>query len=136
MRRRRRFEIPAIIVAGVLAAGSLPGATSLVVSSSNHEQDGSALETPVLSERLNKLKADAQASVFAVNAGVERMKRDDLAGAIARFREAVRLAPDNAQAHYQLAIALRRTGALEQSRREFQIASRLSPFLKMPDSER
>jgi len=63
------------------------------------------------------------------------MKRDDVAGAIAQFREAVRLAQDNAQAHYQLAIALRRTGALEESRREFQIARRLSPFLKPPDSE-
>jgi len=63
------------------------------------------------------------------------VKRNDVPGAIARFREAVRLAPGNAQAHYQLAIALRRTGALEASRREFQTARRLSPFLKPPDPE-
>ena len=85
-------------------------------------------------ERLNKLKADAQASIFAVNAGLERMKRDDVAAAIARFREAVQLAPDNAQAHYQLALALRRSGALEESRREFQAARRLLPYLKPPSS--
>ena len=63
------------------------------------------------------------------------MPSRNLAAAIAQFREAVSLAPDNAQAHYQLAIALRRRGALEQSRREFQIARRLSPLLKPPDSE-
>src|SRR6185295_5040965 len=104
------------------------------VLSALHDPSGAAASLAE-AERLNKLKADAQAAVFAVNAGLERMKRDEVSAAIARFREAVRLAPDNAQAHYQLAIALRRTGALEESRREFQIARRLSPFLKPPDSE-
>jgi hypothetical protein len=44
-------------------------------------------------ERLNKVKADGQAAVFAVNAGLESLKRHEVAAAIARFREAVRLAP-------------------------------------------
>ena len=109
--------------------------TSLAqVLTAAHDAAGSAAALAE-AERLNRRKADAQASVFAVNAGLERMKRDDVAGAVVQFREAVRLAQDNAQAHYQLAIALRRTGALEESRREFQIARRLSPFLKPPDSE-
>jgi Flp pilus assembly protein TadD len=85
-------------------------------------------------DRLNQRKADAQAAVFAVNAGVERLKRNDLAAAITRFREAVRLDADNAQAHVQLALALRRSGALAESRSELRIARRLAPYLKLPDS--
>ena len=73
--------------------------------------------------------------MFAVNAGLQRLKRDDLAAAIARFRDAVRLDPDNAQAHFQLALALRRSGALVESRRELQAAERLAPHLKAPDSQ-
>jgi Flp pilus assembly protein TadD len=103
------------------------------VLNATHDSAGAAAALAE-AERLNKLKADAQASVFAVNDGLERMKRDEVPEAIARFREAVRLAPDNAQAHYQLAIALGRTKALDESRREFQIARRLSPFLTPPDS--
>jgi Flp pilus assembly protein TadD len=118
-----------------LSPGSAEAHTSLgQVLNATHDPAGAA-SALAEAERLNKLKADTQASIFAVNAGVERLKHDDVAAALARFREAVRLAPDNAQAHYQLAIALRRTGALEQSRREFQMARRLSPFLKPPDSE-
>ena len=83
-------------------------------------------------ERLNKLKADAQAAAFAVNAGLERMKRHDVGGAIAKFREAVGLAPDNAQAHFQLALALRRAGRLAEARAEFAAAQRLAPYLKPP----
>ena len=85
-------------------------------------------------ERLNKKKADAQAAVFAVNTGLERLKQKDLAAAIARFREAVRLDDGNAQAHLQLGLALRRSGALAESRSELRIARRLAPHLKPPDS--
>jgi len=85
-------------------------------------------------ERLNKLKADAQAAVFAVNAGIEAMKRHETAAAIEKFREAVRLAPDNAQAHYQLALALRRAGRQDEARAEFTAARRLAPYLKDPGS--
>jgi len=86
-------------------------------------------------ERLNKIRADGQAAVFAVNAGLERLKRNDLPGAIARFREAVRLDADNAHAHLQLARALRRAGAVAESRSELRIARRLAPHLKPPDSQ-
>src|SRR5260370_20386786 len=83
-------------------------------------------------ERLNKVKADGQAAVFAVNAGLESLKRHEVAAAIARFREAVRLAPGNAQAHLQLALALRRSGALGESRRELEAARRLAPHSAPP----
>jgi len=81
-------------------------------------------------ERLNKLKADAQASVFAVNAGLDQLKRQAVAAAIAKFREAIRLAPDNAQAHFQLALALRRIGHQDEASREFDTARRLAPYLR------
>ena len=42
-----------------------------------------------------------------------------IAAAIAQFREAIRLADDNPQAHYQLALALRRTGARAEAQTHF-----------------
>ena len=85
-------------------------------------------------ERLNKRKADEQAAIFAVNAGLQKLKRNDLAGAISKFREAVRLAPESPQAHYQLALALRSSGEKEDAQLHFQEARRLAPYLKPPDS--
>ena len=70
-------------------------------------------------QRLNKIKADSQAAVFAVNAGRERLAEGELAGAIAKFREAVGLRPNNAQAHYQLGLALRRQRRAAEARAEF-----------------
>jgi protein O-GlcNAc transferase len=83
-------------------------------------------------ERLRKLKADAQASTFAVGVGREKLKQRDLTGAIAQFREAIRLAADNPQAHYQLALALRQAGREADARPHFAEAQRLSPWLKPP----
>jgi Flp pilus assembly protein TadD len=64
------------------------------------------------------------------------MQRGQLQPAIARFREAVRLAPDNPQAHYQLALALRSAGSAAEARTEFAAANRLAPYLKVPASTR
>jgi tetratricopeptide (TPR) repeat protein len=89
-----------------------------------------AAEAFAEAQRLNKRKADSQAAVFAVNAGRERLQKGDVRGAIARFRDAVRLAPDNAQAHYQLALALRRSGAMTEARAEYESARRLAPYLR------
>ena len=59
-------------------------------------------------------------------------KSGDYAGAITRFREALALADDNPQAHYQLALALRKTGATEEARRHFEAANKLAPYLRPP----
>jgi Flp pilus assembly protein TadD len=64
--------------------------------------------------------------------GRQRLRANDLDGAIAQFREAVRLAADNPQAHYQLALALRARGEVGDARRHFDEASRLAPYLKPP----
>ena len=73
--------------------------------------------------------------MFAVNAGVELLKRQDVAAAIVRFREAIRLAPNNAQAHFQLALALQRSGHRVEARTEFEAARRLAPYLKPPRND-
>src|SRR6185295_3657222 len=59
------------------------------VLSATHDAAGAATAIAE-AERLAKVKADAQASVFAVNTGLDCLKRNDMVGAIARFREAIR----------------------------------------------
>jgi Flp pilus assembly protein TadD len=83
-------------------------------------------------ERLNKKKADAQAAAFAASAGRSKLEKGDVAGAVASLREAARLAPEDAQARYQLALALRRSGARAEARREMAEARRLAPYLQDP----
>ena len=63
---------------------------------------------------------------------MKKLKTGDYSGAITQFREAVRLAADNPQAHYQLARALQRTGARGEARVHFAEAQRLSPRLRVP----
>src|SRR5205807_5445665 len=92
-----------------------------------HDAAGAAAQFAE-ADRLNKRKADAQAAAFAVNAGLERLKNGDVAAAVEKFREAVRLAPDSAQAHFQLALALRRMGRQQEARAEFAAAQRLAPY--------
>ena len=82
--------------------------------------------------RLNQRKADAQASTFAVAAGMAKIKDADLQGAIATLRDAIRLAPDNPQAHYQLALALQRSGARADAAAHFAEAQKLAPYLRPP----
>jgi protein O-GlcNAc transferase len=61
------------------------------------------------------------------------LKDHDAAGALDRFREAVRLDPENAQAHFQLALALAARGARDEARAHFQQAHRLAPYLHAPE---
>ena len=55
--------------------------------------------------RLNQKKADVQASTFAVGVGRARAASGDVSGAIEQFERAVALAPENFEAHYELAKA-------------------------------
>jgi len=84
-------------------------------------------------DRLRKLKADDQAATFAVSAGLKKLAAKDLTGAIASFREAVRLAPEHAQAQYQLGLALQKAGASVEARKHLAEARRLAPYLASPD---
>ena len=83
-------------------------------------------------DRLTKRASDAQASTFAVSVGEQLARAGNYAAAIARFREALALADDNPQAHYQLALALRKTGATAEARRHFATANKLAPYLRAP----
>jgi tetratricopeptide (TPR) repeat protein len=83
-------------------------------------------------ERLTRLKADREAAAFAVAVGVQKLEARDTAGAIERFREAIRLAPESARAHYQLALALQRAGAEREAQTHFAEAKRLAPFMTSP----
>ena len=87
-------------------------------------------------QRLLRKKADAQAATFAVSVGLGRIKDNDTAGAIERFREAVRLSPDYPEAHYQLALALLATGVQAEAHAEFAKAHRLAPHLTPPEAQR
>jgi Flp pilus assembly protein TadD len=60
---------------------------------------------------------------------LKKLAAKDLAGAIASFREAVRLAPEHAQAQYQLGLALEKAGAAAEARKHLAEARRLAPYL-------
>jgi Flp pilus assembly protein TadD len=73
--------------------------------------------------------ADAQASAFALSVGRQKLKSGDQAAAIAQFREAIKLAPENAEAHHALAQALQQNGAGAEARQHFEQAHKLAPHL-------
>jgi tetratricopeptide (TPR) repeat protein len=86
-------------------------------------------------DRIRKIKADAQAALFAIKTGMQQLQAGDIAAAVVQLREAVRLAPDNAQAHYQLALALAKSGAQEDARRHMADARRLAPGMVPADAK-
>jgi protein O-GlcNAc transferase len=83
-------------------------------------------------DRLNKRKADEQAAAYALNRGMAKLQKGDLPGAIAELKDAVRLAPQLARAHYQLGLALRKHGAVAEARAHFATAQQLAPYLEVP----
>jgi Flp pilus assembly protein TadD len=89
-----------------------------------------------VAERLNKEKSDEQAAAYALNRGTEKLRKGDVPGAVTELKEAVRLAPQLARAHYRLALALRQQGALRDARAHFAKAQQLAPYLEIPESNR
>ena len=80
-------------------------------------------------------KADAQAALFSIRTGMQKLRTGDLPAAVDQLQQAVRLAPDNPQAHYQLALALARSGAADEARRHMDEARRLAPALVPADAK-
>jgi Flp pilus assembly protein TadD len=78
---------------------------------------------------LAKEKTDLQGATFATNSGKRLLNAGDVEGAIAQFRNAIKLAPSYAQAHYQLALALSRKGEKAAAAEEFAKAGQLDPKL-------
>jgi Tfp pilus assembly protein PilF len=82
--------------------------------------------------RLNAQKADEQAAAFALSRGADKLRQGEVRAAITELKEAVRLAPRLARAHYQLALALRRDKAQADARAHFAEARRLAPWIEIP----
>jgi Flp pilus assembly protein TadD len=77
--------------------------------------------------RLNRLKSDRQAALFALNAGAKLLREGKVTPAIERLSEATRLDPTNAEAHQQLALALRKAGRLREASASLRRARELAP---------
>ena len=58
------------------------------------------------------------------------LQAKDLGAAQSAFREALRLKPTYAEAHYNLGLALRQSGNSEESRTEIEKAYQLAPQLR------
>jgi Flp pilus assembly protein TadD len=96
-----------------------------------HDLQGAAEEFRQ-AETLNKALMNTQAATLATNAGAKQLRQADLEGAINQFNNALKLAPDYAPAHYQLALALEQKGDLDRARAEFNKAHQLDPHLQAP----
>ncbi|PYV25718.1 MAG: hypothetical protein DMG24_08680 [Acidobacteria bacterium] len=83
-------------------------------------------------ETLNKAQMNLQAATLTTNTGAKQLRNGDLEGAIEKFHAALKLSPDFAAAHFQLALALRQKGDARQATEEFEKAYRLDPHLKPP----
>jgi superkiller protein 3 len=80
--------------------------------------------------RLNKRKSDLQAALFAFNTGVARLREGKLDEAIERFEAAIKLNPEDAMAHYNLAKAFQQKGRREAARAAYERAKQINPRLK------
>jgi Tfp pilus assembly protein PilF len=58
------------------------------------------------------------------------LQAGDIPAAVAEFAEAVRLKPQYAEAHYNLALALQQQGKAEESHAEFERAFEIAPELR------
>ncbi len=95
------------------------------------DTDGAAAESRTGLDLL-KQKSSEQAAAIATNSGRKLLNVGDLDGAISQFRAASQSSPGYAQAHYQLALALKRKGNKEESSKEFEKAAEIDPHLKPP----
>jgi Flp pilus assembly protein TadD len=92
---------------------------------------GAATESR-LGEQISKDRTNLQGATFNTNSGKRLLQVGDLEGAISQFRSAIKLAPDYAAAHFQLAEALRRKGDKAEADKEFQKAAELDHRLEVP----
>jgi tetratricopeptide (TPR) repeat protein len=90
---------------------------------------GAATERKTAAE-LSKSNINRQSAVFNTNSGIHLLNSEDIDGAIAQFLSAIKLSPDYAPAHYQLALAYQRKGMKNEANAEFKRASALDPSLR------
>ena len=73
-----------------------------------------------------------QAALLATNSGRKLRSTGDLEGAIAQFHSAIASSPDNARAHFELAVTLRQQGKTAEAAEEFNRAKQLDAHLTIP----
>jgi len=110
--------------------GFAPAHTTLAAVLRQMGDTAGAQAESELGNTLAKEKTDLQGATFATNSGKRLLNAGDLDGAIAQFRNAIKLAPSYAEAHYQLALALSRKGEQAAAAEEFHQAAALDPKLK------
>jgi Tfp pilus assembly protein PilF len=67
-----------------------------------------------------------QAATFNTNSGKRLLQAGDVDGAISQFRSAIKIAPDYAPAHLQLAQALAQKGKQAEADEEYRKATQLA----------
>ena len=97
------------------------------------DAEGAAAEGKAGTE-IAKQKTSEQAALFSTNSGRRLLQAGDVEGAISQFRAAINSVPNFAAAHFQLGIALRQQGKIEEAQREFKQAEALDPRLTPPAS--
>jgi Flp pilus assembly protein TadD len=70
-----------------------------------------------------------------VGVGRARAKAGDLEAAVEQFERALKLAPDNFEAHYELAKAFTRLQRRDEAREHVAAARRLAPHLRFKDPQ-
>jgi Flp pilus assembly protein TadD len=88
------------------------------------DTEGAAAESRVGSEMM-KRQTDQQAALLALRSAEHLLNAGDLDGAISQFRAALNAAPENAKAHYELGLTLKRKGDLPGATQEFDTAHKL-----------
>jgi Flp pilus assembly protein TadD len=99
------------------------------------DAEGAAAESRAGTE-IAKQKTSEQAALFATNSGRRLLQAGDIEGAISQFRAAIDSAPNYAAAHFQLGMALRQQGKIEEAQKEFERAVALDPRLTPPASRK
>jgi Flp pilus assembly protein TadD len=77
-------------------------------------------------QELFKQSNTLQAATFNTNSGKRLLQAGDLDGAISQFRSAIKIAPDYAPAHRQLAQALAQKGQQAEANEEYRKAAQLA----------
>jgi len=95
------------------------------------DAEGAAAESRKGAE-IAKQKTSEQAAQLSTNSGLRLLKAGDVEGAISQFRAAINSAPNYAAAHFQLGMALRQQGKIEEAQKEFERAVALDPRLTLP----
>lgn len=84
------------------------------------------------SERLRRRAEFEHEALVATTVGIQQMSAGQWSTALEQFARAVTVFPEYAPAHYQMGLALRQLGRIDESRKSFDRARKLNPNLVPP----